>query len=430
MKRQKSNESLILTLKFVLGQKEFAMKPLSHKARMDLSIDIVWTKDCISHKEHYFAGQINCWRDIVEGSLLENILDCPAGDAIIVKVKPGELVPDFCTGNVLVLPRTRIDVPRPVNHLKPVDQLKTGRFYPQGMISGLPGIFKGNRTPFRCVGINGDNIRVDLNHPMAGYPLSVTITVNGNSLESDERGGGCTDWMDLALSGPGLQARYNNQPTDFFSKNYFDRKNITPDPVFYETDRFVPHMDARARQNLSDLYQSLLLPGDTVLDLMASWDSHIPIALEPITVHGLGLNANELAKNQRLTGYTIQDLNTDTGLYFKDHTFDAVICSLSVEYLIDPVPLFKEAARILKPGSKFAVTFSNRWFPEKAIRIWEELHDFERMGLVTEYFLASGCYETISTISMRGYPRPCEDRYFPEFRLSDPVYAVIGKTGK
>jgi SAM-dependent methyltransferase len=128
-----------------------------------------------------------------------------------------------------------------------------------------------------------------------------------------------------------------------------------------------------------------------------------------------------------LTGHTVQDLNTNPSLALNDNTFDSVFCSLSVEYLTDPVTIFKEVARVLKPGGNFIVSFSNRWFPEKNIRIWENLHDFERLGLVTEYFLKSGLYKEISTISSRGYPRPYDDDHFPQLLVSDPLYAVIGR---
>ena len=56
----------------------------------------------------------------------------------------------------------------------------------------------------------------------------------------------------------------------------------------------------------------------------------------------------------------------------------------------DAFEVFAEVARVLQPGGRFIVTFSHRWFPEKVIRIWEELHEFERMGLILEYFHQSG----------------------------------------
>jgi methyltransferase family protein len=261
---------------------------------------------------------------------------------------------------------------------------------------------------------------------MAKIPFRLTIRVDGQSNKTEERGGSCTDWIDLALSGPGMQARQNFQPTNFFTNTFFQRKDPGPDTEFYATDRFVHHIDDRARQNLAALYQNFIQPGDTVLDLMAGWESHIPDTIKPLSLHGIGLNKNELVHNTALTAHTIQDLNTHPALAFNDHVFDSAVCSLSVEYLTDPLAVFKEVARVLKPGGPFIVSFSNRWFPEKAIGVWENLHDFERLGLVTDYFLDAERYDAISTISSRGYPRPCDDDYFPQLRLSDPLYAVIG----
>ncbi len=397
------------------------MKKLSRCALADLSIDITWNKNGIKHREHYFADQFNCWRDTIPGSVFDNIMDCSLKDAISFKLNPGELVPEYRKDKVIVQSL------KGLNSNLSFDGFKPGRFYPKGILSGVRGVFRSNMNPFRCLNVDSKSITADINHPMAGLPLSVEMSVDCAYDKSEERGGSCTDWIELALSGPGMQARYNGLPTDFLSGNPFRRRDSLPDPVFYEKDRFVSHVDDMAKQNISRLYKTLLKPGDSVLDLMAGWESHIPDDFELSCLHGLGLNRNELSKNKRLTDYTVQDLNTDTRLYFKDHTFDAVICSLSIEYLIDPVPVFKEVARVLNPGGIFGVSFSNRWFPEKTIGLWEDLHDFERMGLVTEYFLESGLYESISTVSMRGYPRPFEDKHFPEIRLSDPVYAVVGK---
>ena len=81
---------------------------------------------------------------------------------------------------------------------------------------------------------------------------------------------------------------------------------------------------------------------------------------------------------------------------------------------------------MLKPGGIFVLTFSDRWFPPKAIRIWSEIHPHERMGLVLEYFLRSGGFRDLGTYSMRGLERPLADRYIHRTPDSDPVYAVWG----
>ena len=67
-----------------------------------------------------------------------------------------------------------------------------------------------------------------------------------------------------------------------------------------------------------------------------------------------------------------------------------------------------------------------RWFPEKVINIWNDLHEFERMGLVMEYFQKSKLFKDLETYSIRGLPRPTDDKYFPELMDSDPIYAVWG----
>jgi SAM-dependent methyltransferase len=176
------------------------------------------------------------------------------------------------------------------------------------------------------------------------------------------------------------------------------------------------------------LYGKYLQPGMHVLDLMSSWRSHVPESLPLGSLVGLGLNAEEMAENPQLTEYVVHDLNTDPRLPFEDRRFDAVICTVSVEYMTRPFEVFRDVARILRPEGLFIHTFSNRWFPPKAIKIWEELSEFERMGLVSEYFLESGSYDNLKTYSARGWPRPETDRYYPGLLTADPVYAVLGQT--
>ena len=88
-------------------------------------------------------------------------------------------------------------------------------------------------------------------------------------------------------------------------------------------------------------------------------------------------------------------------------------------------PEVAETLRVLRPGGLFVVTFSNRWFPSKAIRIWSELHEFERVGMVTQWLQQTG-FDRLRTFSSRGWPRPEDDPYAGETSISDPVYAVFG----
>ncbi len=130
--------------------------------------------------------------------------------------------------------------------------------------------------------------------------------------------------------------------------------------------------------------------------------------------------------NHRDTLY-VSRLDLIRNAFQADACFDAVVCTASIEYLIQPFRVFREIARLLKPAGLFVTTFSNRWFPPKAIQLWSGLHEFERPGLVLEYFLESGLLTDLETWSMRGLPRPKDDRYADRLSRSDPVHAVWGR---
>jgi SAM-dependent methyltransferase len=188
----------------------------------------------------------------------------------------------------------------------------------------------------------------------------------------------------------------------------------------------VSHVDQAASNQIGQLYRRLLPAGGRVLDLMASWESHLAPDHGLGEIVGLGMNDDELAANPLFAERKVHDLNLNPKLPYRDAEFDAVVCSLSVEYLIKPFDVFAEVARVLRPGGRFVVTFSNRWFPPKVVRVWEGMHEFERPGLVLEYFLRDGLFAGLETWSVRGLPRPADDKYANRLGDSDPVFAVWG----
>jgi SAM-dependent methyltransferase len=243
----------------------------------------------------------------------------------------------------------------------------------------------------------------------------------------EEHGGTLNDWFETITTGPGMQARYNGEPTDFFAPHAFQREDAADDRLFYSRPRFVQHIDTRAIETIRALYGRLIPSGARVLDLMSSWTSHLPDDLETRSVDGLGLNADELAANGRLTNHVVHDLNHNPKLPFGDGAFDAAVCTVSVEYLTQPFAVFEEVARVLSPSGFFIVTFSDRWFPPKAIRVWKELHPFERMGLVREFFSRGEHFDGLETFSSLGWLRPEDDKYAGQMPFSDPVFALWGR---
>ena len=198
-----------------------------------------------------------------------------------------------------------------------------------------------------------------------------------------------------------------------FPPSFFSRDDERPDPEFYAAPRLVQHLDAGAVAAVGELYEELGLTGD-VLDLMSSWVSHFRTPPRSLTV--LGLNAVELAANPAATARVVHDLNADPRLPFADASFDAVVNCVSIDYLVEPVAVLAEVARVLRPGGLSVCTFSNRCFPTKAIHGWLGTDDETHVRIVVAYFELSGAFGPI-TAQLRTPPGP-----------GDPLYAVWAAT--
>lgn len=112
--------------------------------------------------------------------------------------------------------------------------------------------------------------------------------------------------------------------------------NTYPDREFYAYPRFVTHVDDAFISTLTNLYREKLRPEWEILDLMSSWVSHLPQEVTYKRVVGHGLNAQELANNPRLDYFFVKDLNQDQQLQLESCSLDAVICTVSVQYLQQP----------------------------------------------------------------------------------------------
>lgn len=304
------------------------------------------------------------------------------------------------------------------------DQPLIGRFYPQGFVRGISGVHRQTVDPCRYLGQDDKVWRFDFNHPLAGYDLRLQAEIHRLDQPQVERGGRSEDWLEqISGDGPGMQARWQGKPSELLHAAGMRRKNEQPDSDFYAKPRLVHHLDNRARARIGVLYRQLFHGKGRVLDLMGSWDSHLPdsCTVDELLVHGL--NREELRRNFRAKATICQDLNAESSLPLENDSLDGVICTASIEYLTQPLTVFAEVIRLLKPGGIFAVSFSNRWFPPKVTQVWTELHAFERMGLVAELFLRSKGFEGLTTYSHRGAPRPEEDKY-AHLPLSDPVFLV------
>jgi SAM-dependent methyltransferase len=400
------------------------MKRIDTDSNVDLLFQLKWKSADANHTDCFQANQANMWRDIFPADLNERLMGRQGGEDVVMTFGSGQAVPAFETRQLMKIKRRQFNAEQ-LGIYQSSPQL--GRFYPKGLLKDITGVFSNNIAPFRCVGINNGHLSVDFNHPLADKDLRLSTIIGKIKTKQFERGGTSIDWMERLTEGPGMQARWRNQASDYMTGNAFEREDARADSIFYHNPRFTQHLDNAALSLVENTYNRFLSDGMQVLDLMSSWQSHIPVRHRLSRVVGLGLNQSELDRNHQLTESIVQDLNDEPKLPFPDDTFDVVLCTVSVEYLIDPLAVFDQVARVLKPGGYLVVTFSNRWFSTKAIHLWKELHEFERMGLVLEYFMQTRAFDDLHTYSMRGLPRPHDDKYFPEFVYSDPLYAVWGR---
>ena len=203
---------------------------------------------------------------------------------------------------------------------------------------------------------------------------------------------------------------------DFANPVFFRRVDDADDEDFYRSPRRVVHIDDGAIACVGAIYAAHIAPGAAILDLMSSWRSHLPDALHPVRLTGLGLNRDEMLDNPALSEIVVHNLNRESVMPFADATFDAVVMTVSVQYLIRPLATFADTGRILRPGGPFIVTFSNRMFPTKAVALWQSVRDDQRSRIVAGYFEESGAFERIKVI----------DRSRRDGPPSDPIWAVLG----
>jgi SAM-dependent methyltransferase len=292
-----------------------------------------------------------------------------------------------------------------------------GRFYPRMAFKSLAQSSRDMR-PTRLLDVEDATLRVDPNHPLADMDAKLVLR---NGPQEPTRGVRMVELFD----GPGMQAPSQNPQKTYFQAADFSRQDTVGDGAFYAQPRLTHHLDATCRAAIGELYGRFLQPGQYVLDLMSSWTSHLPDSISDLRVAGLGMNAAELAVNACLSESVVQDLNQCVELPWSDAVFDVVVCTASIEYLLNPAAVMTQARRVLKPGGVFIVTFSDRWFPTKAIKVWSELHPFERLGFVLALLKAAG-FTDLHSETRRGLKRPEDDKYIDQRLYADPLFAAWG----
>lgn len=400
------------------------MARVDKNSRLTVEFALAWQGHRVRHEERLFAEKVSVWRDLFPGDLGEQLLGKGVGETVRTVIAPGEFFAPLQQRLIRAIKPQQFAPP--AGHRRDLSGPLFGRFYPQCYLHEVPGVFDVSTAPCRFLGHQAEELLFDLNHPLAGRELTLSATILAIDAVRVERGGRCEAWLEaISNDGPGMQERLPQLPTAFFHGQPFRRQDEQADHYFYDMPRLVQHLDDCALKLITDEYARLLPVGGDVLDLMGSWDSHLPEGLVVRSLTVLGMNEEELRKNRQADGIFVHDLNLEPILPFPDGSFDAVLNTAAIEYAVDPPRLCGEIARILRPGGVVAIAFSNRWFAPKAIALWGQLHEFERLGLVAELLESTKMFSDIATLSVRGYPRPDHDPH--PLPHADPVYLVTAR---
>ena len=213
----------------------------------------------------------------------------------------------------------------------------------------------------------------------------------------------------------------------------FNRLDNTDDAIFYAEPRFVTHVDDRAIESLTSYYRDEFKAKSCdsldVLDLCSSWISHFPKDIPLSRVVGVGMVSKELKANEALTEYYCQDLNKNPELdQFEDESFDIVCNAVSVDYLTDPLKVFQETFRVLKADGIALISFSNRMFATKAIAMWLQADDIDRLSIVASYFHYSAKWKSITALDVGLPPLEMPDRPTVKEIFSNPTSAFSWAT--
>jgi|SRR5579862_2229146 len=190
------------------------------------------------------------------------------------------------------------------------------------------------------------------------------------------------------------------------------------DPLFMPRAAEAPfgRIDGAAIAAVTDLYREVLPAGGAILDVMSGWVSHLPPEAPFRRVVGIGIEGAALAENPFLDEWRLQDLNRKPVLPFAAAEFDGATICAAVQYLARPAEVFRDVARVLRPGAPLIVTFSNRCLATKAIACWCLHDETGQLCLVAQHFAEAGNWTDIR----------CLDRTPPGG--GQPLYAVLARS--
>lgn len=159
---------------------------ISSDSIVDVVFHLKWRSADALHTDGYQASRINIWRDFLPPFLLEDLKGRQSGERVEVRLSADDALPEFDERNLFQIKSSQFD-PQSYPGISP--KPAAGRFYPKGLLKDVPGVFKANIQPFRCVHVNNGHLKVDFNHPLSGKDLVLSAVIGKVENKKTERGG-------------------------------------------------------------------------------------------------------------------------------------------------------------------------------------------------------------------------------------------------
>ena len=219
-------------------------EPEGHHEHCSLLFELTWQCANAAHTDYTFQRGLALPQEFLPSEAEGSLISKRIGDRVSIVCEPDHLSAQWDDAGLMRLDHAVFKVPTYKNvPVRPA----VGRFYPRCLIAGVNGTRRHDMTPMRVTAVDSQ-IEIDLNHPLAGHDVSLTSTIVDITRHAEPgRAVLCGDLGNqVTQNGPGMQARWKNRPTDFWSAGPFVRDDESPDSGFYAQPRFVHHLDAIA----------------------------------------------------------------------------------------------------------------------------------------------------------------------------------------
>lgn len=384
-----------------------------------IQFSLAWQSSAAQHNDHYRLQNYNPQQDQLPKQLQDKLAELKPGESFTATMSAKDFLGEANSSENVLSFKAELFNTQFKNQSSPAQLY---RFYPRAIAwQGLNSHDKDYK-PFRLISINQGKMTADCNHPLSKYYLTVTVTkpetLDTIATDESQKKKIKRNIPQLISSrGPGMQAPFEFGDSVFF-KHY---------PLTKKEEGLLqkPLLDENTRKEIQTIYSDLLPIHSKTLDILSTESSYLAPDYQTGLLVGIGDTETQLAQNVRLNTYNVQNLNDEFTLPYETNSFDNAICSLGIDFLINPVAIFKEVARVVAPSGKFIISFTDQQNTEQSTDLWRTLHPFERMQLVLEYFRITGLYADLNTLSKRGIVKARQDNNSSKHNTSS-VFAVWG----